>query len=446
MATPVSLIYLDVDDEITSAANRIRNVTEMRVALVLPAGSRLATSRMNFRLLAREAQSHAHDLFIVAPEAATRALAASAGLAVYPTVRDLEEAMGDGDGDVGEAGPAAAGAGALTAPLDVVAPPDRGARPRGDMARPLGERGPSPGAPPAGMPRSDRGGLLGRSAAADLPVVSGARRRTERPRAWVIVLVAIVVVAFVGGFVGAQFLPAATIVVTPKVEPISLTFNVTADPTATSADLAAGVVPATRPDIPLEATDDFPATGKKVTETKATGTVTFSSTRHGRFEHDPGRQHRRHPVEQPVRDPADRHPAAGDSGRRVPNITVVPSTGNSTVTAVKPGTGGNVAAGAIKIVPPDENSSSSSGSRTRRRRRAAPIPRRSIVSQKDLDKALAALTSQLDDELEQIVTEPGQILPDVTIFAETKSRTAAEPSRRSQDAPRRPGRDASRSP
>ena len=86
------------------------------------------------------------------------------------------------------------------------------------------------------------------------------------------------IVAFVGGFVGAQLLPAAKIVVTPKVEPISLTFNVTADPTATSADLAAGVVPATRPDIPLTASDDFPATGKKVTETKATGTVTFSTS------------------------------------------------------------------------------------------------------------------------------------------------------------------------
>ena len=87
MASPFSIVYLDVDDEITSAANRIRHVTEMRVALVLPAGSRLATSRINFRLLAREAQTHAHDLFIVAPEAATRALAASAGLAVYATVR-----------------------------------------------------------------------------------------------------------------------------------------------------------------------------------------------------------------------------------------------------------------------------------------------------------------------------------------------------------------------
>src|SRR6185369_12084849 len=136
MATPVGLIYLDVDDEITSAANRIRNVTEMRVALVLPAGSRLATSRINFRLLAREAQAHAHDLYIVAPEAATRSLAASAGLAVYTTVRELEEAMADADelGAGGGTGGAAAGASAVSVPLDVVAPRDRKVpSQRGDM-------------------------------------------------------------------------------------------------------------------------------------------------------------------------------------------------------------------------------------------------------------------------------------------------------------------------
>ena len=125
MATPVGLIYLDVDDEITSAANRIRNVEEMRVALVLPAGSRLATSRINFRLLAREAQAHAHDLFIVAPEAATRALAASAGLAVYSTVRELEEAMAAPTRSARAAGLARGRASAVTVPLDRVAPPDR---------------------------------------------------------------------------------------------------------------------------------------------------------------------------------------------------------------------------------------------------------------------------------------------------------------------------------
>ena len=269
MATPVGLIYLDVDDEITSAANRIRNVTEMRVALVLPAGSRLATSRINFRLLAREAQAHAHDLYIVAPEAATRSLAASAGLAVYTTVRELEDAMADADeiGAGGGTSGAAAGASAVSVPLDVAAPRDRKPPPhRGDMARPLGERSLPTEDEPA-YPVGDRGrppergrtSLGGRSAGADLPVVSGARRRAGPRRGWLAIAAALVVVLIAGVFAAAQFLPAATIVVTPKVEPISLTFDVTADPTVTSPDAAAGIVPATQPEIPLEATDDFSA-------------------------------------------------------------------------------------------------------------------------------------------------------------------------------------------
>ena len=52
------ILYLDVDDEITSAAARIRSAEGRRVALVLPYGSRVATSRINFRLLARDALTH----------------------------------------------------------------------------------------------------------------------------------------------------------------------------------------------------------------------------------------------------------------------------------------------------------------------------------------------------------------------------------------------------
>jgi hypothetical protein len=81
-----AIVYLDVEDEITSAASRIRSAEENRVALVVPYGSRLATSRINFRLLAREAQTRGRRLAIVAGDAATRALAASAGLPAFGSV------------------------------------------------------------------------------------------------------------------------------------------------------------------------------------------------------------------------------------------------------------------------------------------------------------------------------------------------------------------------
>jgi hypothetical protein len=85
-------VYLDVDDEITSAAARIRGSEATKVALVVPYGSRIATSRMNFRLLSREAVVNNRRLSIVASDPATRALAASAGLPVFASVTEYDAA------------------------------------------------------------------------------------------------------------------------------------------------------------------------------------------------------------------------------------------------------------------------------------------------------------------------------------------------------------------
>src|SRR6476660_2502586 len=88
------IIYLEVDDEITSAAARIRTSEATRLAVVLPYGSRVATSRINFRLLARDAMTHEKRLSIIAADAATRALAASAGLPGVATVAEYESSLG----------------------------------------------------------------------------------------------------------------------------------------------------------------------------------------------------------------------------------------------------------------------------------------------------------------------------------------------------------------
>src|SRR5689334_3866921 len=86
-------VYLDVDDEITSAAARIRGSEATKVALVVPYGSRIATSRMNFRLLSREAVVSNRRLSIVSGDAAARSLAASAGLPVFATVGEYETSV-----------------------------------------------------------------------------------------------------------------------------------------------------------------------------------------------------------------------------------------------------------------------------------------------------------------------------------------------------------------
>ncbi|MHB8398682.1 MAG: hypothetical protein ACYDCI_07085 [Candidatus Limnocylindrales bacterium] len=396
MAGDTAIVYLDVDDEITSAAARIRGADSPRIALVLPAGSRLATSRINFRLLAREAQTRSRQLVIVAPEAATRALAASAGIGAYASVRDLDD-------------------------------PDAGVQP----------------APAAETLAIVHGELVetASSGVSNLPVVGGSRRSGGSGGAGggggagvgggpgrLIVGGIVAVVVLVVAIAGFLLLPAATIVVTPRVDALGpLTFTVRADPTATSPDPSAGVVPATVPTFPLSATGTFPASGKKVTDTPATGSVTFSNI-------DPFSQHTIAAgslvstasgtafatATVVILNPAQLVSSGG-------NIVIVPTTGSTAVTAAVGGTAGNVAAGAIAIPPTNQNP------RKIQVRNPAPTSGGThtvtlVVAQADINAATTALTAQLAAQLDATIADPAQVLPGTSVFPETKAMTPPIPS------------------
>src|SRR6266550_1780726 len=108
------IIYLEVDDEITSAAARIRTSEASRLAVVLPYGSRVATSRINFRLLSRDALTHEKRLSIVSGDPATRALADSDGLPVFSSVAEYEASVAGLEDEPREGAAAAAVAGAVS--------------------------------------------------------------------------------------------------------------------------------------------------------------------------------------------------------------------------------------------------------------------------------------------------------------------------------------------
>ena len=79
------------------------------------------------------------------------------------------------------------------------------------------------------------------------------------------------------GGVGAYvFLPTATAVISPKESPIGpIDLRIVADPNAATADPDARVVPAVSKELPVEASQTFEVTGKRVEETPSTGTVRF---------------------------------------------------------------------------------------------------------------------------------------------------------------------------
>ncbi|HUG29839.1 MAG TPA: hypothetical protein VMQ65_04900 [Candidatus Limnocylindria bacterium] len=413
---PLTLLYLDVDDEITSAAARIRLAGADRVALVLPYGSRLATSRINFRLLAREATERGKKIEIICADPSARALALAAGLPVHPSVAAFEgrvpagaggwadgsgdDAPGTGtDPDRGAAGAPKAGA------IAGLAAAVRGAR----------SREPADDTQTRVLP-------VPRRSPTKVPIV-GPPRPPVRTGVAVGVGVAALVLVLVGGLLAVELLPSATIVLHPRSEDIGpLQLSVQARPDANAPDAEAQVIPAQHIAFELEASDTFPTTGVKTVETKATGNVRFSNW-------DTGSSNR-----------IDAGAIVStDSGIEfvtlatvtLPNatiefpFTIVPSTSTVGVEAVAAGPEGNVGNNSIVVVPKGENrrllqvtnvEATAGGART-------DLP---VVSADDVEAATAAIEAALVAELDQQVAARTGVPEEVTLFAETRAVGAAE--------------------
>jgi hypothetical protein len=415
---PTPLLYLDADDEITSVAARIRATEADHVALVLPYGSRLSTSRINFRILAREAAERGKRIEIICADPSARALATAAGLPVHPSVAAfeghrngvaLESAPGEagtegGNGSVSTS--AAAGAGAATAA-------GRGAT-AATIARPI--------EPDIEDDTATRVITLPRRSTPRVPIV-GPPRPPVRTGVAIGVGLAAIVLVIAGGLLALELLPSATIVLAPRSEPVgplSLTVNASVD--VTTADPELLVIPAQRVAFSVAASETITATGLKVTETSATGNVTFSNF-------DTGSQNRVEAGSIVSTDSKVEFATLADVTLPPATIqfpfTIVPSTSTVGVQAVEPGEVGNVGNNTITNVPKGENrrllqvtnlEATSGGARTE-----APE-----ISQADVDGALAALDTALAAELDRQVAEGLGVPPGVTIFPQTQAIGEAE--------------------
>jgi hypothetical protein len=421
-----AVIYLDVDDEITSAAARIRTADSGRIAVVVPPGSRIATSRINFRLLAREAYAQGRRLLVVAPDAPSRALAASAGLPVYGSVGELESATRDeaaasgaASGEAsGEPSGEASGAAAADATAGPVALAEQAAD-EGTIILP-----PVPGegrvaAPAVSPPASPAG-----------PRVRDAAVRTSRPRRSRILaaLAGLVLVLLAAGGVAAWVvLPSATVIVSPRYEPVGpISLTIRADPSATAVDATNGVIPAERLSFDLTATSTFKATGTRVQQAAASGAVRWTNC-------DPTASYRI-PAGAVVRTKSGVRfqtteavflPVASISGSP-PDITVSCQSNTASVNAVAPGPEGNVGANAITIPPSNYNANvitvtnpdpTSGGARQ-------TFP---VVQRKDVDAAQAALRKELSNELDAKLGAPDTTPAGTTLFPTTKKVTNVQP-------------------
>jgi len=453
-------VYLDVDDEITSAAARIRGSEATKVALVVPYGSRIATSRMNFRLLSREALVNNRRLSIVATDPATRALAASAGLPVFASVAEWDDAAGgtlglDGSSSDGATAPPvtptpSAPATPIVDEAPAKTPPSTSTSSRGKGSKPPALEqatlalpvAPAPAAAsaagavvagppvPRGLPPAPSAPSLAPSAVPSAPsrVSVGRSRSMPQVGAPVLAAVAVAVLALVVAGVGAfLFLPSAEIVVTPRPEGIGpIALVVRADPDITSPNAAENLVPAQRLEVPVSAADTFNATDKRIEEARAGGEVVFQSLNSG--------------AENTIPKGSVVSTEGGISFQTTATITlpratiipgtpieIRPSSKSVGVVAVKLGTAGNVSANAINVVPRDEdpeltkvkNPKATAGGTHKE------FPR---IGKEDVDGAMVALQAKIVDAFDAALADGAGAPANATVFAETAELGESNPS------------------
>ena len=378
----MAIYYLDADDEITSAATRIRDSSDNRIALVLTAGSRVATSRINFILLAREARKRNKTLAIVTSDPSTQSVARSAELAVFASVNEYERAQ-----SARAANAAAVASGGSAAAAETTELLD-------ELARTV-VAGPSRTS--AGSPSRTTASGTERMSRVPWPAVAGAL-------ALIIVLVS----------AGLFFLyPSASVVVALQEEPIGpLSLTVVVDPTATSVDDQSATIPGLDKAFPLEANGTYAATGQHIDETAATGTVTFYSE--NTF------------LAVPVLAGTQVSTAGGVAFITQATITVpVADFSTSTrgrasvaVAAVKKGTVGNVAANTVTRLPSDlaaaKLSVTNGAATTGGTHTVTPE-----VQQTDIDAAAKDLVAQLDGRFNDAMAAPAAHPVGSTLFEDT---------------------------
>ena len=333
----------------------------------MPPGSRIATGRINFRLLAREATSRKLAFAVVSPDEQVRALAIAGGVVARASVDEAEGAL-----DRGEPAAPASASGV-----------DHDARRGRRTGPPTTATWARPGRTLGWQPTPAHRGDLG-------------HRGRARPRRRL----------------GRIPLPAERIDSTIEPERVTLgpiLVSVKAAPGADAIDVSRGEILAGRSSIPLTVKATFAASGRETSETPARGQVVFSSSEQA--------------VEQPIA--AGTRVATPDGvefqttqavSLRPPDSGAGPSEVRVPVEAVVAGPEGNVEAGTITQTSLGEfgvtvtNPDPTAGGE----RQATPF-----VTQADYDAAAIDLQNRLAGELARQLRDPTIAPEGLTLFAET---------------------------
>lgn len=257
------VIYVDIEDDITSIIDKVKDAKSSIVALVPPKRIGVLQSVVNLKLLQRAANNADKRVVLITSDAALVSLAAGVAIPVaknlqskpeIPEARQEEkddDEVIDGDeipsGDLAAAAAGVAAAGAVASQKTSAKKPEATTTP---LAATAAAKAP-------------------RKATSKVPNFDKFRKRLFLGIGGGVALVLFLIWAFV-------IAPHATVAITARTNLINIDQTLQLKPNAT-ADPSQNLMPATVKQTKKTSTVDFDATGKKDVGEKAVGTVKFST-------------------------------------------------------------------------------------------------------------------------------------------------------------------------
>lgn len=413
------IIYIDVDDEITSVIDKVRGSDGKILALVLPKRASVFQSIVNMKLLKRSADEEKKRLVLITSEAGLLPLAGAVGLHVAKTLQskpevpaspetvDSEETVQEDSG----------------APVDVET---AGAKPIGELA------GPAAAVPLAADDAmetveldnedTETAPLATPASSAPLPLAAKKNKKLKVPdfnrfRLWLALGVLGLAAIIVFLYFAVAVLPRATIAIKTNATNVNTNVTLALDTKADSLDTTSKTVPAKLVQEQKTYSQEVAATGQKNNGQKATGQVKIINCTAG----------------EPVTVPAGTGVSSGgltyitqqDASMPVGSTSCTDIAGATSdtvdVVAQSPGTKYNLAAGTSFTVAGFASSTQASASSALAGGTDDIVK---VVAQADIDKATKQITTQ-DDTVKQDLTDQ---LTGLQLFALKDTFAAGDPA------------------
>lgn len=271
------VIYIDIDDEITTIIDKVRSAEQRIVALVLPKRATAFQSIVNMKLLKRSADESKKHLVLITSEAGILPLAGAVGLYVAKSLQSRPEVP------VVPGGHVAPGA-------DTEESVNMATEPALDKTRPVGDyAGAAAGGgtlaaddeSPIELDNSTPAAAAGGAAAGAAKKAGKKDKKLKIPdfnkfRTWMIIGGAALVSLIFFLYLALAVMPKAKILVKTDSSAISANLDVTLSTSTEKVDEESAIIPARQVETIKSANTQVPATGEKDKGTKAGGEVTLS--------------------------------------------------------------------------------------------------------------------------------------------------------------------------